>query len=136
MDLYTLYGLNNIIILIVYIVLPSFVGSYASDYIKTLRQQNIKVNFKKAILSSIITIIIVRSFLDWILYIDRRELLPLISLIIGLLGFEILYGFSSLDNIVILLKRVSLIIGRIINIVKQISELFSLTTNNKDENDD
>jgi len=132
MEFYTyseqLEWVNEFIKCTVYIVLPALVGSYASDYFKTLKQEDIRISFRRIILAAAIAVVITFIFLDWLIYTNRRALLPLVSLVFGLLGFELLYGLSSIDNMVTLLKKISSLLNPIFLLIRQINEVRILTS--------
>lgn len=120
--------INGLINWAVFIILPAFVGSYASDYFKTLKQEDMKISFRRVVLASTIAIAISAIFLNWIIYTNRREILLFVNLVLGLLGFELLYGLSSIDNMITLLKKISALINPITTLIRQINEVRAMTT--------
>lgn len=127
--------INGLINWAVFIILPAFVGSYASDYFKTLKQEDMKISFRRVILASAIAIAVSAIFIEWIIYTDRREILLFVNLILGLLGFELLYGLSSIDNMITLLKKLSSLIKPITTLIRQINEVRAMTAVNKEQQD-
>ena len=121
---------NELITWVVYIVLPAFAGSFASDYFKTLKQDNMRISLIRVVLASVIAIIISLVLLDHFLNLtERRALVAFISIIFGLLGFEILYGLSSIENMVVLIKKVTALFSPIFALAKQVNELRTFTSN-------
>jgi len=139
MELYTVIEnlelFNDIILWVVFIILPAFVGSYASDYFKTLSKENMRLSIKRIFLATVIAVIITQVFLDWLIYTDRRAILPFTSLVLGLLGFELLHGMSSLENMVSLIKRLSLLISPIVGLIRQVNEVRSVLASQKQDPD-
>lgn len=120
---------NHLMIWTVYMILPAFVGSYASDYFKTLKKDEIKISLNRIVLATVIAVIISQVFMEWFLDSGRRAILPFVSLVFGLLGFELLHGLSSIENMVTLIKNISKLISPISSLINQIHELRSFKTN-------
>lgn len=139
MEIYTIVAnlelFNSLILWVVYIILPAFVGSYASDYFKSLNQEELRLSIKRILLATVIAVIITQLFLDWMIYTERRAILPFTSLVLGLLRFELLHGMSSLDNMVALIKRLSKLVSPMIALVRQINEARSVLAGQKRESD-
>jgi uncharacterized protein YacL len=114
---------NQFITWMVFIILPAFAGSYASDYLKTLKHQEMKISLVRILLSAVIACIIAFIFVDWLIEINKKPILPFATFVLGMLGFEILHGFSSLDNMVALLKKLTKVMAPIVTIVGQINEV-------------
>ena len=123
--------INEIITWIVYIILPAFVGGYAGDYFKTISHKNMKISITRVLLAAVIATIISLALLDFINMAERMALLAFISFILGMLGFEFLYGMSSIDNIVVYLKKISSLLSPIIALAGQINELRALALKQK-----
>ena len=123
--------INEIITWVVYIILPAFVGGYASDYFKTISHEKMKISIKRVLLAAVIATIISFALLDFINMAERMALLAFISLVLGMIGFEILYGMSSIDNMVILLKKLSSLLGPIFVLMGQINELRAIAIKQK-----
>jgi len=135
MESYTVYEqmewVNELIKWTVYIVLPALVGSYASDYFKTLKQEEMRISFRRVILASAIAVAISFIFLDRLMLADRRAILPIISLVLGLIGFELLHGLSSIDNMVALLRKISTLLSPILTLIRQVNEVRTLAATQK-----
>ena len=129
---------NEIITWVVYIILPVFVGGYASDYFKTVSQKNMRISINRVLLAAVIATIISLALLDFINMAERLALLAFISLVLGMVGFEFLYGMSSFDNMVVLLKKITSLFSPILSLAGQINELraFAIKQKLKDASND
>ena len=118
--------INPIIMWACYIVIPGFVGAYASDFIKTLRHEEMKVSLIRVILATVLSCVINFIFVEWLIEINRKALIPFICFVLGLLGFELLHGLSTIDNIVALLSRLSKVLTFIMDVLEQANEVRKL----------
>lgn len=123
---------NSLILWVVYIILPAFVGSYASDYFKSLNQEALRLSMKRILLATVIAVIITKLFLEGMIDAQRRAMLPFICLVLGLLGFELLHGMSSLENMIGLIKQLSKLIVPLIVLAREINEVRGLLVTQKD----
>ena len=120
---------NEIITWVVYIVLPAFAGSFASDYFKTLKQENMRISLIRVVLASVLAIIISLVLLDhFSSLVERKGLIAFASIIFGLLGFEIMYGLSSIENMAALIKKITALFSPIFALARQINELRAVTS--------
>jgi len=104
------------------IVIPAFVGSYGSDYLMTLKHENMKVSVIRILLAMALSFAITFALLDILLEINKMPLIPLISLILGLLGFELINGLSSIENILVLLKKLSDVLSSFTTVIRHLNE--------------
>jgi len=114
--------ISPVIMWVCFIIMPGFVGAYASDYIKKLKHEEMKVSLIRVILATVIACIITFIFMDWLIEINRKPVIPFITLVLGLLGFELLHGLSSINNIVALLKKLSKVLTHIVDMIDQVNE--------------
>jgi len=128
--------INPIITWVCFIIIPGFVGAYASDYLKTLKNEEMKVSLVRVILATAISCVITFIFLDWLIEINRKPVVPFVTLVLGLLGLELLHGLSSIDNIVGFLKKLSNMLTAVLHLAGQVNEVRKLTALNEKKDRD